>query len=182
MLLGLLISIAAASPASAANWRLRAREHFETGKINFADGQGDLGHRGFISAFDVFREEPMHLLYGLTLHRGELGRVDHSGGAYITSIGVEVKHFPLEKKPLFWRGGLMATGIDPNDAGGDFWTYGFLLGVGAEVPVGRIGVAPEIGGRFSRGSMGKRIDTLYVALGFHFYIFRGDSAGLEKSR
>lgn len=179
-LLAALLSLFAVSPAAAAQWRLRAREHYEAGKINYADGQGELGHRGFLSAFDIFREEPMRFSYGLAIQRGGLDRVSHSGGATITSIGAEVKRFPIEKKPLFWRGALLATGIDPFDAGSDFWTFGFTAGVGAEVPVYRIGVAPEIGGRFMRGSAGKRINTLYIALGFHFYVFRGDSAAMPR--
>ncbi|MBI4424592.1 MAG: hypothetical protein HY554_12740 [Elusimicrobia bacterium] len=169
-----VLALLAAGPAEASSWRLRAREHFETGTLNLADGQGDLAYRGFLSAFDVFREDPFRLLYGLTVHRGTLRRVGRDEKARITAVGLELKHFPVERAPWFWRGGLLSTGVDPADSGGDFWTHGFLLGAGAELPVWRLGLAPELGGRFAWGARGKRLTDLYVALGVHFYVFKGD--------
>ncbi|MBI4346180.1 MAG: hypothetical protein HY553_04955 [Elusimicrobia bacterium] len=166
---------------------MRAREHFERGKVNLADGQGDLGHQGFLSAFDVFREDPMKLMYGLTVHRGSLGRIDNTRGLTVTSVGFEVKHFPWEKQRFFYRGGITANALQPTASGGDsegghFWTYGLLTGVGVELPLWRLGVAPEIGGRFARGSAGKRINMLYVALGVHFYVFKGDKASRDQNK
>lgn len=164
------------------SWRVRAREHFETGKLNLSDGQGPLAFRGFLSCFDVFREDPMKLAYGLAVQRGTIGRVRGHEEVRATALGAEVKHFPLEKRPWFWRGGLLATNIDPTDAGGDFWTYGFGLGAGVELPVWKLGVAPEVGGRFSWASRGRRLANLYVALGVHFYVFKGDGAKMEANQ
>ncbi|MBI5200985.1 MAG: hypothetical protein HY925_05315, partial [Elusimicrobia bacterium] len=64
--------------------------------------------------------------------------------------------------------------------GGEFWTYGVTTGVGVELPIGRLGIAPEIGGRFQRGTAGKRINDLYLAIGVHFYLFKGDSASRKE--
>lgn len=182
-----LIALAAASAAAGPHWRVRAREHYERGKINVADGQGDIGHDGFLSAFDVFREDPLSLAWGLAFQRGHLGRVGMTQSVTITSVGLEVKHFPVKKRPFFWRGGLLANALEPtvsggSSAGGAFWTYGLLAGLGVELPIGRLGIAPEIGGRFARGTAGKRINDLYVALGVHFYVFRGDSASRKENR
>lgn len=105
-----------AAASRAPSWCLRAREHFERGKINFAGGQCDIGHEGFLLAFDLSWEDPMKRM------------------------------------------------------------------VGVELPLWRLGVAPEIGGRFARGTAGKRINDLYFAFGVHFYVFCGDSASLEKNK
>lgn len=178
----LLAAALLAAPASAfaePSWRLRAREHFETGNLDLADGQGATAYRGFLSSFDLFREEPMKLSYGLAVQRGSLGRVKRNESVRATAVGAEVKQFPLPKKPWFWRGGLLATNVDPTDAGGDFWTYGFALGSGFEFPLWKLGVAPEAGGRFMWGTHGKRMTNFYVALGVHFYVFKGDG---EKNR
>lgn len=182
LLLACLLLGAAVPVSAEPHWRLRARQQYERGKINLADGQGDLGHRGFAYVIDFFREDPLRLLYGLTVHRGRLEQVDSWQSVNVTSLGAEVKHFPLAKKPFFWRGGLLATEIDPTDESPGFWTYGALAGVGAELPLGRLGIAPEIGGRLTRGTAGKRLTDFYVALGVHFYIFRGDAASRAANR
>lgn len=180
--IGLLLLLAAGPAVADPHWRVRAREHFETGKLSLADGQGALAVRGFLSAFDFFHEEPMKLLYGLAVQRGKLKRLRGLEEVALTSVGAEVKHFPLDKRPWFWRGGLLATLLDPTDAGGSFGTYGCALGAGLEVPVWKLGLAPEVGGRFMWGTRGKRLTDLYIALGVHFYVFKGDGAELEKTK
>ncbi len=182
-----IVAFAAGAAHAEMHWRVRAREHYERGKINAADRQGDIGHDGFISAFDLFREDPMRLSYGLAFQRGHLGRHGMTQSFTLTSVGLEVKHFPFEKKPFFYRGGLLANALAPTTSGGsgtggEFWTYGLAAGVGVELPIWRLGFAPEIGGRFARGTAGKRINDLYIALGVHFYVFKGDAASRKENR
>lgn len=98
-----------------------------------------------------------------------------------TTVGVEGKFFPTEKaRYLFARGGLLAQALDPAGPPKDFWNYGFGLGAGVEIPVKKVGLAPEIGGRFLWGARGRSVRTLYIALGIHFYAFPGDSASIPQ--
>ncbi|MBI5200635.1 MAG: hypothetical protein HY925_03530, partial [Elusimicrobia bacterium] len=117
VLLALVLS-AAGSAAAEPHWRVRAREHWEKGKINAADGQGDVGHDGFLSAFDLFREDPMRLSWGLAFQRGHLGRVGMTQSFTITSIGLEAKHFPFAHRPFFYRAGLLSSALEPTTSGG----------------------------------------------------------------
>lgn len=159
------------APACAASWRLRARENFETGRFNLEDKRGNLAYRGFLSAFNFFHEKPWKRLVGLTFHRGSLGRIGLQESLTITALGIEGKYFPAPKFPLwFARGGLLAQALDPAGPAKDVWTYGASIGSGFELPIWKLGIAPEIGGKFLFGSAGRKAHSLYMALGLHFYL------------
>ncbi len=172
-----LMTISAA--AEAGQWRVRARESFNSGQFNLADGRGSRNFRGLSSDFNVFYEEPFKRLVGLTFQRGGLSNGNESLTA--TTVGVEGKIFPTERARYFFaRGGLLAQALDPAGPPKDFWNYGFALGTGWEFPIKKVGLAPEIGGRFLWGARGRSVRTLYVSLGIHFYAFPGDGAALPK--
>jgi hypothetical protein len=166
---------ALAADAHAGNFRARAREHFETGTVDFADGRGSLAHGGLLSALDFWYEEPFRKAYGLTVHRGRLNRVASDDNAAQTVIGLEAKYFPIGKDlPLFFRGGTIAAALDPAGSGPAAWTYGVSTGVGWEFPVWKLGLAPELGGKFLWGARGRRYTALTIGIGVHFYTFPGD--------
>lgn len=168
-----LLILALAAPAGAAEWRVRAREHFETGTIDL--GGEARAYRGLLSAFDLFWEEPFRRSYGLTLHRGGLGRVGGPGRVTVTSLGAEAKLFPSSAARLcFVRGGLLAQASDPAGPGAESWTWGGSAGTGVEFPVWKLGLAPEIGAKALWGARGRRVSMLYAALGVHFYVLPGD--------
>lgn len=173
---GLVLSLLLlGAAADAAEWRLRAREHFETGQADLADGRGELSYRGILSAVDLFYEEPFHYMAGLTVHRGRYAQPHGPGRVAATSLGLEGKLFPAETvRWWFLRTGLLATALDPAGPGKDMWVYGGSLGTGAEFPVWKLGLAPEVGGRWAWGSRGRTLRTFYAALGVHFYVFPGD--------
>jgi len=175
--LTLLMSISAA--AEAGQWRVRARESFNSGQLNLGDGRGSRNFRGLSSDFNLFYEEPFKRLVGLTFQRGGLSNGNESLTA--TTVGVEGKIFPIERaRYLFARGGLLAQALDPAGPPKDFWNYGFALGAGWEFPVRKVGLAPEIGGRFLWGARGRTVRTLYLSLGIHFYVFPDDGSALPK--
>ena len=162
----LLLTLSTA--AQAGQWRVRARESFNTGQVNLGDGRGARNFRGLSSDLNVFYEEPFKRLVGLTFQRGGLSNGNESLTA--TTIGVEGKIFPTQRaRYLFARGGLLAQALDPAGPAKDFWNYGFGLGTGVEIPVKKVGLAPEIGGRFLWGARGRSVRTLYISLGIHFY-------------
>lgn len=170
-----LALFSAASAAHSAEWRLRAREHFETGQLDLGDGRGELAHRGFLSAVDLFYEEPFQYMAGLTVHRGPYEQPHGPGRVTATSVGLEGKLFPAETaRWWFVRTGALATALDPAGPGKEMWVYGGAFGTGAEFPVWKLGLAPEVGGKWAWGSRGRTLRTLYVALGVHFYVFPGD--------
>ncbi len=161
------------SAAEAGEWRLRAREHLETGKADL--GGGARAYRGFLSAFDLFYEKPFETLVGLTVHRGGLGRVGGGDSLTMTAVGLEVKRFPTRRaRPWFVRGGLLAEALDPSGPGKERWVYGAAGGTGLEFPVWKLGLAPEVGFKTLRGGGGSRWDAFYAAIGVHFYVFPGD--------
>lgn len=162
-----------AAPASAAQWRVRAREHFETGTIDL--GGEPRAYRGLISAFDLFHEEPFERSYGLTVHHGGLGRAGAAGRVTMTVVGAEAKLFPARAARLwFVRGGLIGQASDPAGPGRESWAWGGSAGTGVELPVWKLGLAPEVGGKALWGARGRRVSMLYAALGVHFYVFPGD--------
>jgi len=166
-------------PAEAGQWRVRARESFNSGQVNQGDGRGSRNFRGLSSDFIVGYEEPFKRLVGLTIQRGGLSNGRESLTA--TTVGVEAKIFPTERaRHLFARGGLLAQALDPAGPPKDFWNYGFALGTGWEFPVKKVGLAPEIGGRFLWGAQGRSVQTLYISLGIHFYALPGSGAALPK--
>ncbi len=175
--LTLLMTIPAV--AEAGQWRVRARESFNSGEVNLGDGRGSRNFRGLSSDFTVGYEEPFKHLVGLTVQRGGLSNGNES--LTTTTVGVEGKVFPTERaRYLFARGGLLAQALDPAGPPKDVWNYGFSLGTGWEFPVKKVGLAPEIGGRFLWGARGRKVRTLYISLGIHFYAFPGDGAAPKK--
>lgn len=174
-LLLLALLLLPAAPSSAAQWRLRARENYETGQTDLGDGAGELGYRGFRTAANVFYEQPFHYMAGLAVQRGRMGRAVGDDSLTTTTVGLEGKLFPAEA--LTWwfiRSGVLAEALDPAGPGKDMWVYGGSLGTGLEFPVWKLGIAPEVGGKMLWGSRGRNVRNLYVALGVHFYVFPGD--------
>lgn len=168
--IALLLTLSAT--AQAGQWRVRARESFNTAQVNLGDGRASRNFRGLSSDFNLFYEEPFKRLVGLTFQRGALSGGDESLTA--TTVGVEGKIFPTERaRYLFARGGLLAQALDPAGPPKDLWNYGFGLGAGVEIPVKKVGLAPEIGGRFLWGARGRSVRSLYISLGIHFYALPG---------
>lgn len=165
-----LLLLLLGSAADAAQWRLRARENYESGVIDL--GGKPEAYRGALSAFDLFYEEPFDRSYGFTAHHGALGRAAGPGRVTVTVLGAEAKRFVWKK--LFLRGGLIAQASDPAGPGRESWTWGGSGGAGWEFPVWRLGLAPELGGKALWGARGRRVSMAYLALGVHFYVFPGD--------
>ncbi|MBI5240103.1 MAG: hypothetical protein HY926_06500, partial [Elusimicrobia bacterium] len=162
-------------PAEAASWRLRAREHFETGTTNLADGRGSLSYAGLRSAFNLSHEKPWKRMVGLTVQRGSLRQAGTAERLTVTTLGLEGKLFPTEKARLwFVRAGLLAEASDPAGPPAAVWTYGLAAGTGLEFPVWRLGLAPELGGKSLWGPGGAKATSFIAAFGVHFYVFPGD--------
>jgi hypothetical protein len=167
---------AMAAFSSAAEWRLRARENFETGRIDIGDGRGRLDYNGFISAFSLVYEKPFDSMFGLTVQRGSLERIGPSQDRLTTTtLGFEAKIFPLKAVPLwFARGGVLAGALDPAGPGKESWLYGGSAGSGFEIPIWKLGVAPEAGVKSLWGARSRFLRHFYLAIGLHFYVFPGD--------
>jgi len=175
------LGLAALGPAArpgrsdGGSFRIRARENFESGTVDLADGRGPLRVNGLVSAFTLGYERPFDKLVGLAVQRGSLRDRETDQKISETTLGLEIKSFPCEKARLwFVRGGLLASAIDPDGGPGSRWNFGFSVGTGYEFPVWKVGLAPEAGGKLLWGSDSKSASLIYVALGVHFYVFRGD--------
>jgi hypothetical protein len=183
LIYSLLALLLLSTTADAASLRMRARENFDTGVFNA--GTGNVRMQGFSSAFNLWWEEPFRSGYGLTFHRGRLTQAGTKHRSNLTSVGIEWKVFPLaisepaDGKPIagfsglwFARSGLLSSALDPGGPVKAAWVHGITLGTGLELPIGRIGLAPEIGTRLQyNGGAQKRIVTFYTAIGIHFYMF-----------
>ena len=175
LILLLLLCGPAAAEQAEPNWRMRARENFESASLNLAYEQGNLPYTGALSAFNIFREVPWRYGYGFTFQYGALKRNGRKERVTVTVLGLEAKNFPSEDfEYWFVRGGLLATAIDPAGPGREMWNYGFSAGTGMEFPVWKLGIAPEVGTKLQWGSRGRRAHSLYFALGIHFYVMGGE--------
>lgn len=170
-----VVLLIAPAAASAGAWRVRAREIFETGRLDLGDGGGRADYRGFSSAFQLGYEEPERYVAGLGVQRGRLRRAGREESVAATAVGLEGKLFPVRAvKPWFLRAAALAEALDPAGPPKDVWTYGLTLGTGWEFPVWRLGLAPEVGGKLLWGSRGRYWRAFYAGLGVHFYVFPGD--------
>lgn len=180
--LGFLIIASAYSSsfvfASEGKFRLRAREHYEIHKITSTSAGIDTTYKGFSNTINAWYEIPYYFSIGLAFSpilasmRNESSPVREFGDSLkLYSLGIESKYFPWHAKKLrlFARSGLgwsrLSTKGSVSFANG--W-HGYL-GLGWEIPVWKLAIAPEFALRQTFLQSDIKIFSITPSVGLHFY-------------
>ncbi len=170
LLLGLTLF---ASSAEAGPVHLRAREHYETVDVTSPDGRATFS--GFTNTIDLFYEVPFRYSLGvagspLFATLSGKGHLPGLGDTIrLVHLGCEGKAFPFEGWPVFGRLGVYRTTLASRDAAGTLQGESVLFGLGFEVDLGGIGLAPEMSWRRGELSQAVGFVGLAPAIGVHFY-------------
>lgn len=161
----------------AAEWKFRAREHYEWHDIKLSDRT--IPYRGFSNTINFWLEEPFKYAMGASFSplfgsaKAQESPVDRRLGKTIKlfSVGAEAKVFTFQRElPWFYtRGGLGWSQLRTEGRLGDINGWNVYLGVGGEFLWKNIGIAPEFATRFVRLSDGVDIQSITPSIGFHFY-------------
>lgn len=167
--------------ASALDWekiRVRAREHFESHSYKLGrTGQRET-YKGLTNTINIWYERPFEYSLGLALGPVIGGaRSDgpsDAGPAFGDKIelavaGVEAKYFPVAGLKGFFRGGLSWNSLQTNGTFGRINGYGYYGGLGWEIPVGMVSIAPEVAFRRVHLAKGVTGDIFTPSIGLHFY-------------
>lgn len=167
------------SPPVLASWkdiRFRAREHFEVQE--FKMGSVRETYKGATNTLNVWYERPFNFSVGLAagpiLGASRANDSDFQpqmGDKVILRWqGLEGKYFPWgESLKVFVRGGVYAHQLTTNGDLGRLTGWGSLAGVGIEIPIGVVSIAPEFSVRQISLSDNVSAFILSPAIGFHFY-------------
>lgn len=156
-------------------WAIRAREHFETHRYKLNSGEYELN--GLTNTLNIWRERPFRYSLGFALSpviggARSKGVVSTEMGSEIKLwvLGVEGKYFPYGPDMKgFTRLGVSWHTLNTKGTFGDLQGWGYYVGLGWEIPVGIVSLAPEIAMRniyLNNDVTG----TLFTpSIGVHFY-------------
>jgi hypothetical protein len=154
----------------------RLREHFDHHTISTA-GQ-EFSYSGLSNTINLWYEKPFEYAIGLAINP-VLGNTKYKDGLQsvlgekitLRLIGIEAKHFPVKLiEHGFYRVGLFYTELQTDTAFGDLSGWSFLIGVGHEFKIWKMGIAPEFAIRRSFLANSTSVLSITPSIGFHFYV------------
>ena len=171
-----LVFICISETVFAQEWRLRAREHFDTATVNYGNLMDKETTSGIGPTINFWWEEKYKNSFGLAL---SLMYIDYARDSEslgrghqmeLWKLGVEGKHDPLEGEGgLFFRWGISKNKLKTKGSLGELKGNGGYLGIGWEFPFEILGLAIEIAQRQIRLENNLSIVTLSPSIGVHFY-------------
>lgn len=174
LLMSLFISELALAKAE---WKWRAREHFET---HFIEKSGtEVKYKGLSNTINYWHEIPFDRSIGFAFGpvigdatREETGLDTELGRKLkLITLGVEYKKWYSQEIPIFVRLGLNYQKLQNSGTTGDVSGTGLYYGVGYEYVVNGVGIALEYAIRQSNLSSGVSVKSITPSIGFHFYPF-----------
>lgn len=170
----LLFVILAFSQVSEAGIKMRAREHFEWHSYDLSQTRETAKYFGLSNTINLWYEEREKFAVGLAAGP-VLGSAKPTGGdglgdvIRLYSYGVEGKYFVTTWKPIFVRVGLYYNRLEAKQGFGvlDGWSY--YSGIGWEIPINNIGIAPEFAIRRVHLNKGVSGTVVTPSIGVHFY-------------
>ncbi len=176
-----LFFLATCPPAFAGafdNIRVRAREHFETHRYEFGELGKSETYRGLTNTINVWYERPFEYSIGLALgpviggarSDGPSEALPQAGGKIQLAVaGIEAKYFPVSGVKGFTRVGVAWHSLKTNGTYGDVTGWGYYGGLGWEIPIKWVSIAPEVAFRqvHLANDITGRIFT--PSIGLHFY-------------
>ncbi len=158
--------------------RIRAREHFETHSYKLGRTGQKESYKGLTNTINIWYERPFEYSFGLALgpviggarSDGPSEASPHLGGEIQLAVaGLEAKYFPVRNWKGFLRGGVSWNSLRTNGTYGRLNGYGYYGGVGWEIPIKWVSVAPEIAFRRVHLAQDVTGDIFTPSIGLHFY-------------
>lgn len=158
----------------AMNFKVRAREHFETHKIS-APGV-DTTYKGLSNTLNFWWENPYDIYYGFSVSPvlASLKSQDSTNpmGEKVDfiNVGFELKYFFKDiLSQVFVRPGVTYSHLKPKNHISSKSGYALYLGIGYEYPFDMFGLAVEYGYRYAELSDDYKVESVTPSIGFHFY-------------
>lgn len=159
----------------AANFKFRAREHYEWHKIK-SEGATE-NYQGFSNTLNLWHEEPYKISYGLAMgpiigsaKTQEEDSVNFGDQIRLFSVGAELKYYPLEFLTGFYtRVGAGWSHLRSRGELNKLDGHHGYLGLGWEFAIGKAGLAFEVAQRMTVLDSNVTINTITPSVGLHFY-------------
>ena len=160
--------------AQAMKFKVRAREHFDTHKIDI--NGTETTYKGLSNTINLWWEMPYELYYGFYFNpvfaSAEEDEANSPLGEEVDyfHVGFEAKYF-IHKvvQNVYVRPGVGYSILKPDNAVDDAKGYNLYLGVGYEYPFENFGLALEMAYRYADLSDDVTVGSLTPSIGFHFY-------------
>ena len=156
--------------------KLRARQHFDTVRIEFGEQNHREIYRGTGPNFNLWLEKPYHFSFGLSysvlfINNSEAKEVPEIGNNMdLTKIGFEFKNYFIPNEGgLFMRLGVSSNSLNTKGSYETLSGTGAYLGLGWEFKFSKIGLALEAAGRRINLEKEIQIETFSPSIGVHFY-------------
>ena len=160
----------------AQQWKLRAREHFDTATLNYGQSIEKETTTGIGPTINFWLEEPYENAFGLALglmyidFSRESASIGRGQRMELWKLGLEGKHDPFQGDGgLFIRWGISKNRLKTKGTLGELKGNGGYLGIGWEFPFEILGLAFEIAQRQIRFANNFSIETSSPSIGDHFY-------------
>jgi len=171
-LLSLILVFIVSDFALSADFKMRAREHYEIHTVQTPNKSQVF--RGLSNTINFWWEEPFDISYGFALSPVLASLKSDSTSPLgdeilYYNLGGEVKFFPkVALENIYIRAGLAYAMILPGE-GSDLTGVSFYSGIGYEIPIGNVGLALEVGNRVAFLTDSTMVTSLIPSLGVHFY-------------
>ncbi|MDG1178384.1 MAG: hypothetical protein P8O73_08830 [SAR324 cluster bacterium] len=160
----------------AQQWKLRAREHFDTATLNYGQSIEKETTTGIGPTINFWLEEPYENAFGLALglmyidFSRESASIGRGQRMELWKLGLEGKHDPFQGDGgLFIRWGISKNRLKTKGTLGELKGNGGYLGIGWEFPFEILGLAFEIAQRQICFANNFSIETSSPSIGVHFY-------------
>ena len=161
---------------SAQQWKLRAREHFDTATLNYGQSIEKEITSGIGPTINFWLEEPYENAFGLALglmyidFSHESASIGRGQRMELWKLGLECKNDPFQSDGgLFIRWGISKNRLKTKGTLGELKGNGGYLGIGWEFPFEILGLAFEIAQRQIRFANNFSIETSSPSIGVYFY-------------
>lgn len=154
-------------------FKIRAREHFETHK--FSSASIDTTYRGLSNTINLWWEKPYDISYGFSVSpilsgiRNKEVSAPFGEEIILVNYGFEMKYFLKSLlSQLYVRPGITYAEL----SGDQTFTksgHSLYLGLGYEYPFERFGLAFEVAHRYTELTEGITVNSFTPSIGFHFY-------------
>ena len=172
LIIFLLLSFAL--EANAMKFKVRAREHVETHKIDI--NGAETTYKGLSNTINLWWEMPYELYYGFYISPVFSSLEEDESGSplgeeiHLFSAGFAGKYFVHKLiQNTYLRLEIGYSELRPDNSVDDATGVSYLIGYGYEFPLEMFGLALEAAYRYSDLSDNTTVKSFTPSIGFHFY-------------